>query len=134
MAETELPALVQATAAPIELAPPRYGRARRALKRIQRGFVWLYLLTAVLVALGVLLQAFSIESRLAQIEALDGRHPVQVLESDLDAADLRLPQLELGAELVEQLLDPFAENGAIDTLLVELYFRAPRSRSLELGA
>jgi hypothetical protein len=60
MAETELPALVQATAAPIELAPPRYGRARRALKRIQRGFVWLYLLTAVLVALGVLLQAFSI--------------------------------------------------------------------------
>ncbi len=60
MAKSELPARLHATAAPIELAPPRFGRARRALKRVRRGFVWLYVLTALLVAAGVLLQAFSI--------------------------------------------------------------------------
>lgn len=60
MAISGLPAGVQATAAPIELAPRRWERARRDLKRVQRGFVWLYVLTALIVALGVLLQAFSI--------------------------------------------------------------------------
>jgi hypothetical protein len=59
--ESKLPAGVQGTAAPIEIAPRRRGgHARPVPKRIQRGFVWLYVLTALIVALGVLLQAFSI--------------------------------------------------------------------------
>lgn len=60
MTKSELPAGVQATAAPIEIAPRSWSRARRVLKRVQRGFVWLYVLTALIVAVGVLLQAFSI--------------------------------------------------------------------------
>jgi asparagine N-glycosylation enzyme membrane subunit Stt3 len=51
---------VLAAAAPIEIAPRSRPRARPVLKRVQRGFVWLYVLTAVIVAVGVLLQAFSI--------------------------------------------------------------------------
>lgn len=60
MAKSQLPAGVQATAAPIELAPGRWGSARRVRNRVQRGCAWLYVLTASIVALGVLLQAFSI--------------------------------------------------------------------------
>lgn len=60
MTKPELPAGVQATAAPIEIAPHGRSRARHVLKRVQRGFVWLYVVTALIVALGVLLQAFSI--------------------------------------------------------------------------
>ena len=60
MTKSELPAGVRATAAPIEIAPRSWRRARRVLKRVRRGFVWLYLLTALTVAVGVLLQAFSI--------------------------------------------------------------------------
>jgi hypothetical protein len=57
--KSELPGGVQATAAPIEIAPRRW-HARRAAKRVQRGFLWLYVLTALIVVAGVLLQAFSI--------------------------------------------------------------------------
>jgi len=51
---------MQATAAPIEVAPRSLRRTRRALKRVQQAFVWLYVFTALIVAVGVLLQAFSI--------------------------------------------------------------------------
>jgi hypothetical protein len=60
MTKSKLPGGVHATAAPIEIAPRSGRRARRVLKRVQRGFVWLYVLTALVVAVGVLLQAFSI--------------------------------------------------------------------------
>ena len=60
MTKSELPAGAQVTAAPIEIAPRRGRRARRILKRVQRSFVWLYVLAALIVAAGVLLQAFSI--------------------------------------------------------------------------
>ena len=59
MTESDVPGGA-ATAAPIELAPRRWMRGRRALERVQRGFVWLFVSTALIVAAGVLLQAFSI--------------------------------------------------------------------------
>ena len=73
MTKSELPAGVQATAAPIEIAPRNRRRPRRALTRVQRGFVWLFVLTALIVAVGVLLQAFSIAAyaRGAGPEALE---------------------------------------------------------------
>jgi hypothetical protein len=58
--KSELPGSANATAAPIEIAPRSWTRPLRALKRVQQGFVWLFVLTALLVAVGVLLQAFSI--------------------------------------------------------------------------
>jgi hypothetical protein len=60
MTRSELPAAVHSMAAPIEIAPRSWPRARRVLKPVQRGFVWLYVLAALVVAVGVLLQAFSI--------------------------------------------------------------------------
>lgn len=60
MTKSELPDSANATAAPIEIAPRSWRRPQRALKRVQRGAVWLYVSTALIVAVGVLLQAFSI--------------------------------------------------------------------------
>jgi hypothetical protein len=57
MTKSEAPQGVHSTAAPIEIDPRS---SRRAPRVVQRGFVWLYLLTALVVAAGVLLQAFSI--------------------------------------------------------------------------
>lgn len=73
MTKPELSADVPATAAPIEIAPRSWRRTRRAASRVRRGFVWLYVLTALTVAVGVLLQAFSIAAyaRGAGHEALE---------------------------------------------------------------
>lgn len=73
MTKSELPAGLRAMAAPIEIAPSSRSGARRVLKRVQLGFVWLYVLTALIVAVGVLLQAFSIAAyiRGAGAEALE---------------------------------------------------------------
>jgi hypothetical protein len=60
MTKSELPAGVHSMAAPIEIAPRSRRRARRVLEPVQRGFIWLYVLMALVVAVGVLLQAFSI--------------------------------------------------------------------------
>ncbi len=60
MTKSELPAGVLPMAAPIEIAPRTGGWAPRVLKRAQRGFAWLFVLTALIVAVGVLLQGFSI--------------------------------------------------------------------------
>lgn len=60
MTKSDLPSSVRAAGTPIEIAPQRWSRTRRVLKRAQRGFLWLYVLTALIVAVGVLLQAFSI--------------------------------------------------------------------------
>ena len=78
-------------------------------------------------------QSISIASRFAQIEAFDGGRPMQVLESELEARDLRLSPLELCTELVEELLDGLDENCAVDAFLAELGNRAPGPRRLELG-
>jgi hypothetical protein len=69
----ELPVGAQPAAAPIEIDPRSRRRPLRLLKRVQRGFVWLFVLTALIVAAGVLLQAFSIAAyvRGAGPEALD---------------------------------------------------------------
>lgn len=71
----------QSTAAPVDLAPDRAARMRRrnaaglrtAGARVQRVFLWLFVLTATIVAAGVLLQAFSIAAyaRGAGQDALD---------------------------------------------------------------
>ncbi len=79
-------------------------------------------------------QSIPIESRLAQIEAFDGRRPMQVLEGELEAGDLRLSLLKLGAKLVEELLDRLDENCAVDAFLAELRNRAPGLRGFETGA
>ena len=60
MTKSELPAGSTSMAAPIEIAPGSHNRAGRVLERVQRPFIWLYVLTALVVAAGVLLQAFSI--------------------------------------------------------------------------
>src|SRR5262245_55093820 len=78
-------------------------------------------------------QPLSIESRLAQIEALDGRRPVQVQECELDGNDFCLTPVELCAELAQQMLDGFEENGAVDAFLAELGNRAPAMRRMVLG-
>jgi hypothetical protein len=71
--KSELPGTANATAAPIEIAPRSRRRPERALKRVQRGAVCLYVSTALIVAVGVLLQAFSIAAytRGAGVEALE---------------------------------------------------------------
>lgn len=48
------------SSAPIELGPRRGERGWRLVERVRRGSLWLYLLGASIVAVGVLLQAFSI--------------------------------------------------------------------------
>ena len=73
MTKPELPGGADATAAPIEIAPRSWRLPGRAMKRVQRGAVWLYVSTALVVAVGVLLQAFSIAAytRGAGPEALE---------------------------------------------------------------
>src|SRR5215212_4128715 len=72
----------QPTAAPVDVAPARGGLMRRRSSpgrkpepagRVRRVFLWLYVLTATVVAAGVLLQAFSIAAyvRAAGQGALD---------------------------------------------------------------
>jgi hypothetical protein len=61
------------SAAPIELDPRHVGRRRGSRERLRRAFLWLYLLTALIVAVRVLMQAFSIAAyaRGAGTDALD---------------------------------------------------------------
>lgn len=72
----------QPTAPPVDVAPARGGLIRRRSSagrkakpggRVRRVFLWLYVLTATIVAAGVLLQAFSIAAyvRGAGQDALD---------------------------------------------------------------
>jgi len=83
--EPELHADAPSSVASVDVAPPRAGRLRRNVRRksqsaagsrdsrVRRVFLWLYLVTAIIVALGVLLQAFSIAAyiRGAGQDALD---------------------------------------------------------------
>ena len=66
-----MPAGAEHRAAPIDLSPRR--SSGHLIERLRRGFLWLYVLTASLVAVGVLLQAFSIAAyaRGAGADALD---------------------------------------------------------------
>ena len=56
---------------------------------------------------------------------------MQMLEADLEGADLRLPHAQLRDELVEHLLDGFQENGAIGAFFEELDLRAKSLRPIE---
>src|SRR6188474_229763 len=78
-------------------------------------------------------QSLSIQSGLAQIEALDSGRPMQMQERKLELGDLCLAHVELYTELVEELLGSLHENRAVDALLAELGNRAPGLRRLELG-
>jgi hypothetical protein len=71
--DPEVPAGAERSAAPIELDPRHTERRDRSPGRLRRVFLWLYLLTALVVVVGVLLQAFSIAAyvRGAGTEALD---------------------------------------------------------------
>ena len=78
-------------------------------------------------------QSIPIVRRLAQIEAFDGGRPMQMLEGELEARDLRLSLRKLGAELAEELLDGLDEDCAVDAFLAELGKRAPGLRGFEPG-
>ena len=76
-------------------------------------------------------QLLLVVSRLEQIELLDRRRTVQMLEADLEGADLGLLHTQIYAELVEHLLDGFQENCAIGAFFQELDLRAKADRPIE---
>src|SRR5690242_6246453 len=76
-------------------------------------------------------QLLLVVSRLEQVEFFDRRRTMQMLEADLEGADLSLLHTQICAELVEHLLDGFQENGAIGAFLQELDLRSKAHRPIE---